>query len=188
MSTLFQGLVLGSSGYALYKVTPDMPYAYAAFGILLGHSMVGLAKSVKCSDFTINAFALTSLLAEILPLPLINMQLYSASSTSKELALCHGLSAIIPLMLSLMSRCGDRAAARTNQKLIDLTILGNVMSLLFLAVNERNYWFGSIALTAFATKFALSNLECDIVTNQNSAMMGNTILSVLALRSITKGF
>lgn len=157
MDTIFNGLMLGTSGYAMYTINPaEQPFAFSACVVGFWHGCVGLytrfldsncGEDGKCTN---RLKRLTTSCVEIITVPLINMDLYKNSQQSNALALGHGLF-IIPLAfdMSLKVFAGEGEEGESTAILIDLTVLGNIVSLLFLAINESNTPAALMALSAF---------------------------------------
>lgn len=157
MDTIFNGLILGTSGYAMCMIKPaEQPFAFSACVVGFCHGCVGLytrfvgnscSSEGKCTN---SMKRLTTSCVEIISVPLVNMDLYHCSQQSSALALGHGLF-IIPLAfdLSLKLFSADGDEGESTAVLIDLTVLGNIVSLLFLAINESNTPAGLMALSAF---------------------------------------
>ncbi|XP_016971791.1 uncharacterized protein LOC108039339 [Drosophila rhopaloa] len=152
MDALFNSLLVVSSGYGLYTLHPlDTPYAYATAALSLVHGLLGVVRAASNDDDECNRVRLiTSGIMEIVPLPLTNIELYLKSS-NPSLAMAHGCF-VVPLVYDLMAKLGDNEDTST-ETLKELTLLGNVVSLLFLGVNQSNNLYGGMAAIAFGARY-----------------------------------
>ncbi|KAI8121680.1 hypothetical protein CVS40_7359 [Lucilia cuprina] len=160
LDTVFNGLLIGTTGYSMFAVNPaEHPFAFTASFVGFCHGCTGIytrffdsscgaeGSEGKCTN---RVKKLTSSCMEIITVPLANMDLYRSSKQSSALALGHGLF-IIPLAFDLTFKFfateGDEGESTAILK--DLTVLGNIVSLLFFAVNENNLPAGIMSLSAF---------------------------------------
>ncbi|XP_017110063.2 uncharacterized protein [Drosophila bipectinata] len=152
MDALLNSLLVVSSGYALYTLRPsETPYGYAAAALSLVHGLLGVARAASNNDDECKRLRLiTSGIMEIVPLPLTNIELY-LRSTNPSLALAHGCF-VVPLVYDLMAKMGDNEDTST-ETLKELTLLGNVVSMLFLGVNQSSNMYGGMAAIAFAARY-----------------------------------
>ncbi|XP_017065789.1 uncharacterized protein LOC108104315 [Drosophila eugracilis] len=152
MDALFNSLLVVSSGYAMYTLHPlETPYGYGTAALSLVHGILGVLRAAKNDDDECNRMRLiTSGIMEIVPLPLTNIQLYLRSN-NPSLALAHGCF-VVPLIYDLIAKMGDNEDIST-ETLKELTLLGNVVSLLFLGVNQSKYLYGGLAAVAFAARY-----------------------------------
>ncbi|KAM7349302.1 uncharacterized protein ACRADG_008305 [Cochliomyia hominivorax] len=184
MDALFNGLLVGTSGYAMYVVKPsEHPIAFTAAAVGFCHGCAGIytrfidsscdseGSEGKCTN---NFKKLTSNCMEIVTVPLVNMDLYGSSDQSNALALGHGLF-IIPLAFDMTFKFfgtegdGDESTAI----LKDLTVLGNIVSLLFFAVNESNFAAGIMSFAAFFSYSGSMVMEYMLRgTEENSCLAG----------------
>lgn len=184
------GLLLGSSGYGLYRIPPaESPYAFTACAVGFTHSLIGLWRGkCTCPEPSITAASaaqdqqtgqtgaeggsggsggsgarlqdIVSCCLDVVVVPLLNIEFYLRSEQSNPLAMGHGLF-LVPLMFDICHKLYDSNASDdlSTQALKELTILGNLVSLLFLSANESNGIYGVIAIEAFAAKYCALILE-----------------------------
>uniref|UniRef100_A0A1B0BPG2 Uncharacterized protein n=1 Tax=Glossina palpalis gambiensis TaxID=67801 RepID=A0A1B0BPG2_9MUSC len=191
VDAVFSGILLGTTGYAMVSVSPiERPYAYTACTVGFCHALAGLVKSlVSKKNFTKRIKRLTCSCLEIMTVPLINIELYLKSEQSSPLALGHGLF-IVPLAFDVITKVapneeGDEIATQT---LKDLTILGNIISLLFLAANENISVYGLMALAAFTAKYGailMDNLLTS--TGEGTSLIAYAILLGLVPMALRSG-
>ncbi|XP_043660175.1 uncharacterized protein LOC122624600 [Drosophila teissieri] len=151
MDALFNSLLVVSSGYAMYTLHPlETPYGYATAALSLVHGILGMVRAASNDDDECNRVRLiTSGIMEIVPLPLTNIELY-LKSTNPSLALAHTCF-VVPLVYDMMAKWADTEDTST-ETLKELTLLGNVVSLLFLGVNQSSNLYGGLAAIAFAAR------------------------------------
>ncbi|XP_036318886.1 uncharacterized protein LOC118733553 [Rhagoletis pomonella] len=190
LSMVFNGLLVGASGLALYSIQPaEHPYAFSACAFGLCHGLLGIIHAYKKGDEGDRCNKIREIstsVMEIIQLPLINIELYLASSETSALALGHALF-IIPLAFDLIAKLlteeGDDSNTNT---LKDLTILGNIVSLTFLAVNESNHTYICMAITAFLTKYGATLLDSYWEgTLENTVLTGYSLFTFLANYALT---
>uniref|UniRef100_A0A1A9UZ95 Uncharacterized protein n=1 Tax=Glossina austeni TaxID=7395 RepID=A0A1A9UZ95_GLOAU len=191
VDAVFSGILLGTTGYAMISVSPaERPYAFTACTVGFCHAIAGLAKSlVSHKNVTKRVKRLTCSCLEIMTVPMINIELYLKSEQSNPLALGHGLF-IVPLAFDVITKVaqneeGNEIAAQT---LKDLTILGNIISLLFLAANENISVYGLMALTAFTAKYGailMDNLLSS--TGEGTSLIAYAILLGLVPMALRSG-
>ncbi|XP_064555678.1 uncharacterized protein LOC135440443 [Drosophila montana] len=152
MDALFNSLLVVSSGYAMYTLHPTQtPYGYAAAAVSLVHGLLGVMRAANNDDDECNRLRqITSGIMELVPLPLTNIELYLKSS-SPHLAMAHGCF-LVPLAFDVVSKWRD-IEDNSTVTLKDLTLLGNVVSLLFLGVNQSSNVYGGMAAIAFAARY-----------------------------------
>lgn len=175
------GLLLGSSGYGLYRISPtENPFAFSACAVGFAHSLVGFWQG-KCMCPEPNSGQggheqgqqqgegesagsrmqdIFSSCLDVVIVPLLNIEFYKRSEQSNPLAMGHGLF-IVPLVFEICHKLFNSSAPEdvSNQALKELTILGNLVSLLFLSANDSNGVYGVIAIEAFAAKYCAVMLE-----------------------------
>ncbi|XP_067636999.1 uncharacterized protein [Eurosta solidaginis] len=190
LSMVFNGLLVGASGFALYSIQPaEHPYAFSACAFGLCHGLLGIIHAYKKGDEGDSCNKIREISTscmEIVQLPLINIELYLASSNTSALALGHGLF-VIPLAFDLIAKLFTEEGDDSNTNTLkDLTILGNIVSLTFLAVNESNYTYVSMAITAFLTKYGAILLDSYWEgALENTVLLGYSIFTMLANNAIT---
>ncbi|KAH8276750.1 hypothetical protein KR044_008143, partial [Drosophila immigrans] len=152
MDALFNSLLVVSSGYAMYTLHPlQTPYGYAAATLSLVHGLVGVVRAASSDDDECNRLRqITSGVMELVPLPLANIELYLKSS-SPQLAMAHGCF-VVPLAFDVVAKWRD-VEDNSTATLKDLTLLGNIVSLLFLGVNQSSNVYGGMAAIAFAARY-----------------------------------
>lgn len=154
MDALFNSLLVVSSGYAMYTLQPlQTPYGYAAAALSLVHGLVGVvrASSNGNDDDECNRLRqITSGIMELVPLPLTNIEVY-LNSSSPHLAAAHACF-LVPLAFDVVAKWRD-VEDNSTVTLKDLTLLGNVVSLLFLGVNQSSNVYGGMAAIAFAARY-----------------------------------
>ncbi|XP_037828140.1 uncharacterized protein LOC119616066 [Lucilia sericata] len=199
LDTVFNGLLIGTSGYAMFAVNPvDHPFAFAACAVGFCHGCTGIytrffdsscgaeGSEGKCRN---RVKKLTSSCMEIITVPLANMDLYRSSQQTNALALGHGLF-IIPLAFDLtlkyLATEGDEGESTAILK--DLTVLGNIVSLLFFAVNENNLPAGLMALSAFFSYSGSMVMEYMLNgTEENSSLAGYALFFAFMPSALSAG-
>lgn len=158
MDALFNSLLVVSSGYAIYTLHPmETPYGYATAALSLVHGILGMVRAASNDDDECNRVRLiTSGIMEIVPLPLTNMEVY-LKSTNPGLALAHTCF-VVPLVYDMLAKVVDTEDTVT-ETLKELTLLGNVVSMLFLGVNESNNMYGILAAIAFGARYGSAFLD-----------------------------
>ncbi|XP_023169270.1 uncharacterized protein LOC111598309 [Drosophila hydei] len=161
VSGVLNAVLCGVTGYGLYAMPPQAhPFAFSACLIGFCHGLLGLIDMFVGSDGTKTGKETTNAIMEIVPLPLVNIELFFGGE-SNNIALGHGLF-IVPMAISvlvgLIKGEGDDADEAV-ETLKLLTILGNITSLCYLAINEGSYIMGGMAFLAFLTKIGSEFLE-----------------------------
>lgn len=188
---LLNGLLLGSSGYGLYRVSPtENPFAFSACAVGFAHSLVGFWQGkCMCPESSLGQGGneqgqqqgqqgqqqgqqqaegegggsrvqdVLSSCLDVVIVPLLNIEFYQRSEQSNPLAMGHGLF-IVPLVFEICHKLYNTGSEDVStQALKELTILGNLVSLLFLSANDSNGVYGVIAIEAFAAKYCALMLE-----------------------------
>lgn len=192
MGVTGNSLLLGASGYAMYTVKLDYPYAFGACAVFGCHALCGIAYSVQEGEGGDQKIQdIVKKIANILPLPLINTELLLQSSSS-ILALGHGLC-IVPLTIVAAQKAIDGGGGEEgdeNTSTLELmTYMGNVMALNYLAINEENSIYGAMVGTALIFYFAPELTE-DAEVKKLLISLGESILSgltSLAVEAFGKG-
>ncbi|XP_001355655.1 uncharacterized protein [Drosophila pseudoobscura] len=153
-------LLCGATGFGFYQIGPqEHPYAFTACVVGFCHGLLGLVATVSGDENTTKANDATNALMEIVPLPLVNVDLFMGAD-SNNLALGHGLF-IVPLAVSVI--IGWAKDNDENGSVIDalktLTVLGNITSMVYLALNESSWNLGGMAFLAFMAKFGAAFFE-----------------------------
>ncbi|ALC43288.1 CG14269 [Drosophila busckii] len=154
IDAIFNVALLGACGYGFYALTPaDNPYAYTAVAFCFVHALLMLVRSFtddeEQEDCT-RSLAVSTSIADVLPLPLANIEFYSKSSQPGP-ALVHGMSVILLLYDTMGNLGGDYDSATDTVK--DLSVLGNVASAVYCGFNEENYFHVGIGVAAAVARF-----------------------------------
>lgn len=199
LDTVFNGLLLGTTGYSMFSLNPiEHPFAFTASAVGFLHGCAGLytrflasscgteSSESKCLN---NFKKLTTNCMEIITVPLINMDLYRSSAQSNALALGHGLF-IIPLAFDMTFKFvaaeGDEEESLAVLK--DLTVLGNIVSMLFFSVNESNFAAGMMSLAAFFSYSGSMMMEYTFKgTEENSCLAGYAVIFAFLTQSLLAG-
>ncbi|EDW82743.1 uncharacterized protein Dwil_GK10152 [Drosophila willistoni] len=185
MDALFNSLLVVSSGYAMYTLHPlQTPYGYTAAGISLMHGLLGVMRAIKNDEGECNGLRLiTSGIMDIVPLPLTNIELYLRSS-SPHLALAHACF-VVPLVYDIAAKVTDSEDTST-ETLKELTMLGNVVSMLFLGVNQSSNMYGSMAALAFGARYGPVLLDHYVDgLGANFNLLANSMFIVLMAMTLT---
>ncbi|XP_023175346.2 uncharacterized protein LOC111602503 [Drosophila hydei] len=90
---------------------------------------------------------------ELVPLPLVNMELYAHSLGVGPVVLAHGIF-VVPLLLDLYcSMVNHRKDCEWTESARNLSMLGNIVSLGFLSVREKNFIYMRMTLTMLVIRF-----------------------------------
>ncbi|KAH8343201.1 uncharacterized protein [Drosophila kikkawai] len=157
MMCAYNGLLCAATGFGLIKIGPsEHPYAFAACVIGFARGVINLVTTlVNEDDETLRELSwIVGHVMDVVPLPLINVSLY-LKAESNNIALAHGLF-LLPLgvtwLLRKLRNEGDFEEFGTVPTLKILTILGNITSLVFLAINDSSWILGGMAALAFMTE------------------------------------
>lgn len=201
VDAIFNSLLVGSSGYALSLVAPaEHPFIFTACAVGLCHGILGLygnivegssnsqraADAPTADDSAMCQFQnLTQTCVDIVTVPLINIDLYMQSQQSSALALGHGLF-VVPLVFDLSFKIFDSEGdGNATETLKELTILGNIVSLVFLSVNENNLTYGLMAMSALLAQFGSNAMENILRgSGANIALMGYSLMFSLIPEAI----
>ncbi|XP_068141361.1 uncharacterized protein [Drosophila tropicalis] len=154
VSGLLNAILCGASGYGCFMIKPgEHPYAFTGCVVGLCHGLLGLVNCFSDDSNVNNAKEKSTCFMEIVPLPLINVDLYFGSA-SNNLALGHGLF-IVPMAVSALLGLfkDEEGQGEAVETLKTLTILGNITALLYLAINDGSWKLGGMAFLAFMAKF-----------------------------------
>ncbi|XP_026846536.1 uncharacterized protein LOC113566196 [Drosophila persimilis] len=134
---LFNSLLVVSCGCALYTFDPvRTPYAYGAAVLCLFHGLLGVLRAAFNADDDCNRLSVISAgVMEIAPLNLVSIELHLKSS-HPTLAVAHSYF-MVPLALDMMAKMSGTKDVFTD-KLKQLTVLANLASLLYLAIDSSN--------------------------------------------------
>ncbi|ALC48750.1 CG16782 [Drosophila busckii] len=156
-------LLCGATGYGCYTVGVAHPYAFSACVIGLCHGLVGLIDCLTSDENAKKCKDMTTALMEIVPLPLVNVELFFGGE-SNNIGLGHGLF-IVPLAIScLVALCKNSGeeVSEAYDTIKLMTILGNITSLCYLAVNESSWLLGGMAFLAFMAKYGAEFCESEV--------------------------
>lgn len=153
----YNSLLLVTSGLTASKMTfACQPFACCACMVGGAVAVLGLLRVLfarKPEDLRMLRDINRGVL-ELLPLPLVNMELYGLSQGSfSPLVLGHCVS-ILPLLLDLnCSLFRQRKNCDLSETLRDVTMLGNIISLGYLAYQECNMIYTRMSVVMFAVKY-----------------------------------
>ncbi|KAM8717101.1 hypothetical protein ACLKA7_003899 [Drosophila subpalustris] len=155
---VYNSLLLLTSGLAARKISLQKhPYAFSACVVGGAVAVLGLIRVIFGDDRDPQQFQIlrdvSHSVMEMVPLPLVNMELYIVSHGVGPLALGHGIF-VLPLLLDL--RCSivkDRKNCDFTETLRDLLVLGNIVSLGYLSVREGNFLYMRMAITMGMVKY-----------------------------------
>ncbi|EDW05006.1 GH10086 [Drosophila grimshawi] len=156
---IYNGLLLTTSGLAMRHLSLErQTFAFVACLVGGAAALVGLCRALFGSSTTITgrsrARDVCQGMLELVPLPLINMQLYEHRLGLGNVVLAHGILLLPPLLLDL--RCSlvkERKNCDLTETLRDLSMLGNIVSLLFLAAREHNFLYMRMGLVMLLVKY-----------------------------------
>ncbi|EDV99832.1 uncharacterized protein LOC6565070 [Drosophila grimshawi] len=158
-------VLCGVTGYGFYAMGPsEHPYAFSACVIGFCHGLFGLVDSFSGNETSKSAKETSNSILEIVPLPLVNIELFFGGDAN-NIALGHGLFIVpmaICILVGLIQGKGDGEGDEVIETLKLLTILGNITSLSYLAVNEGSWLMGAMAFLSFMTKYGSEYLETQI--------------------------
>ncbi|KAH8416787.1 hypothetical protein KR222_004549 [Zaprionus bogoriensis] len=161
VSGVLNALLCGVTGYGFYAIAPqEHPYAFSACVIGFCHGLLGLVECLTGDENVKSAKETTTAIVEIIPLPLVNIDLFFGGD-SNNIALGHGLF-IVPMAISLIvafCKGGEGESDDAYETLKMMTILGNITSLCFLAVNDGSMVKGTMAFLAFMAKYGAEFCE-----------------------------
>ncbi|ALC38962.1 CG14537 [Drosophila busckii] len=150
-------LLLGSTWTAKKLTVEAYPYAFSACVVGGAAALVGILHVLLANEYDVDELRqyqeLRKGMLELMPLPLVNMQLYMLSQGMGTLVMAHA-SFVLPLAMDI---CCSLAWRRKNcyisETLRDLCMLGNILSLGFLAFKERNSIYLRLMLTMASIKY-----------------------------------
>lgn len=156
---IYNSLLLLTSGLAARKITLQKhPFAFSACVVGGTVAVLGLLRVIFGDDSDAEQFQILRDVSygvlEIVPLPLVNIELYSLSHGVGVLSMAHGIF-VLPLVLDLgCSIVKDRKNCEFSDTLRDLLVLGNIISLGYLSVRQSNFLYMRLALTMGVVKYA----------------------------------
>ncbi|EDW11250.1 uncharacterized protein LOC6575804 [Drosophila mojavensis] len=164
---IFNAVLLTTSGLAARKLSLEQqPFAMvacviggvaAALGLLrvaFGSAGEGPYRRYRGNEREFRMLRNVSQgVLELIPLPLVNMELYAHSLGLGPLALAHGIF-VVPLLLDLYcSMVKQRKDCDLTESLRDLSMLGNIISIGFLSVKESNFIYMRMTLIMLVIRF-----------------------------------
>ncbi|KAH8287300.1 hypothetical protein KR054_005541 [Drosophila jambulina] len=160
-------VLCGATGFGFIKIgsPAEHPYAFCACLIGFCHGLAGLLSSLVENDAVKKVQEVTTGVMEIIPLPLVNVDLYLPAE-SNNIALAHGMFVIplgVSVILGLIQGKGEGEDLGTVDTLKILTVLGNVTSLAYLAMNDNSWSLAGMAFLAFMAKFGAEFSEANVV-------------------------
>lgn len=152
-ATLAYLILCGTSGWALRCTSVEAPWTIGTFSFLLGHGLIGVIRfgHPESSKKIAKLYSKTLYIAEYLPIPLINVEFYLREGMGEHLAYAHLTCAVIPLITHFVMDKPDRV--------VDVIIVGNVATLIYLSVTREKYWLGALAALALINQFGIKYLS-----------------------------
>ncbi|EDW52044.1 uncharacterized protein LOC6611583 [Drosophila sechellia] len=156
---VYNGLLLASAVCTGRKMQSEQhPFAMVACVVVGFSAVFGLLRVIFASGQPEECQQLrdiTSGVLELAPLPLANMDFYMQSTGLSPIALGHAFF-VLPLFCDLgCSLAKDRRDCAFSDSLRNLTILGNIVSLGFLAYVERNFLYLRMVLVMIVVKYGV---------------------------------
>ncbi|XP_017152585.1 uncharacterized protein LOC108162379 [Drosophila miranda] len=155
---LYNSLLLTTALRAVQNLRPEEhPCAYAACAVGAVVAGLGLLRVIFASGQPHECQKLRDVCHGCLvlaPLPLVNMELYTLSTGLTSAVTLGHACFVLPLSLDLCcSLFKDREDCHTSDSLRNLTILGNIVSLGFLGMMERNFAYIRMMLVMVAVQY-----------------------------------
>ncbi|XP_037937404.1 uncharacterized protein LOC119670999 [Teleopsis dalmanni] len=185
LNAVLSVVLTGASGYGLYAIKPDKePYAFTACVITFCHGLVSFAKNVLDGDAGETAKSagnVTTPTMQIVPVPLIDIELFLPSEPTNNLGWGH-FSYVIPLALTaLYQKWKDEADDENKdiQNLWDLTVYGGILSLIYYSVQENNNITLALSLIAWGTYVLPKQIEDELVEEsmETSTLVGQSTIA-----------
>ncbi|XP_017060373.1 uncharacterized protein LOC108100817 [Drosophila ficusphila] len=156
---IYNGLLLSSAVFSGRKMHPEEhPFALAACVVVGVSAVCGLLRAIFASGQPEECRKLRDIthgVLELVPLPLANMDLYMQSTGMSAIALGHAFF-VLPLICDLgCSLAKNRRDCSFSDSLKDLTVLGNIVSLGFLAFVERNFRYFRMMMVMIVVKYGV---------------------------------
>eukprot|EP00099_Drosophila_melanogaster_P017521 NP_608385.1 uncharacterized protein Dmel_CG12679 [Drosophila melanogaster] len=173
--------------YTMTSLTPaDHPYAFLAASFSLVHGVLGVVRSFANEpDECGRTFMISAIILEVIPLPLANIEFYLVSDQS-GVALVHGLS-LIPLFYDMIGKISEDWDSST-ETLMDLALLGNIGSTLYLAIKDGNHIYFGVAATALLARYGGAIVDsCNEGLSNVVETLGNTGILALMTYALTEG-
>ncbi|XP_037961182.1 uncharacterized protein LOC119690237 [Teleopsis dalmanni] len=150
-------ILIGVAGYGIYHLkAAEVPFAYSACAYGLCHGIIDLVSYLKQEcNFCQKIKEMSGSIMRLMPISMVNIEFYLKSEESKSLAFCHAFF-VVPLIFEVLVSffAEDEREISSADTLKDLTILGNIISLIFLSLNERNVLYGVIAMIEIVTNYS----------------------------------
>lgn len=156
---IYNGVLLGTSVMSARKMDLEQhPFALAVCVVGGVTAIVGLLRVLFASGQPEECRKMRDVthgVLELVPLPLANMNLYLKSTGWSPIALAHSFF-IIPLICD-MGCClaKERRDCEMSDSLKNLTVLGNIVSLGFLAFVERNSLYLRMMMVMVVVKYGM---------------------------------
>ncbi|XP_016979011.1 uncharacterized protein LOC108044488 [Drosophila rhopaloa] len=156
---VYNGLLLTTAVFSGRKMQPEEhPFALAACVVVGFSAVFGLLRVIFASGQPEECRKLRDIthgVLELVPLPLANMDLYMQSTGLSAIALGHAFF-VLPLFCDLgCSLAKNRRDCAFSDSLKNLTVLGNIVSLGFLAFVERNFLYLRMMLVMIVVKYGV---------------------------------
>ncbi|KAH8237607.1 hypothetical protein KR038_002512 [Drosophila bunnanda] len=168
VTCVLNAVLCGASGYCLIKVALSAhPWAFSACVIGFCHGLTGLVDALTDNENVTKVHRVTTRIMEIIPLPLFNVDLF-LNSENNNIALAHGIFLVplgVSVLLAMFKNEGESEDFGTLDTLKILTILGNITSLVFLAINDSSWTEGGMAFLAFMAKFGAEFIQDRVADN-----------------------
>ncbi|KAH8377382.1 hypothetical protein KR093_005177 [Drosophila rubida] len=182
---IYNSLLLCTSGLTARKLSlMKHPFAFSACVVGGAVAVLGLLRAVFGSDCDPSQFQMLRDVShgalELVPLPLVNIELYMSSLGMRPLVFIHGIF-VLPLVLDL--RCSvmkDRKNCWITETMRDLLVLGNIVSISYLGLREGNSVYIRMALTMTLVKYTpllLDNVQED--TSEDMLVYGSALFFYL---------
>ncbi|XP_022226745.2 uncharacterized protein LOC111076969 [Drosophila obscura] len=155
---LYNSLLLCTALRVVQHLKPEeYPFAYAAGAVGVAVAGLGLLRVIFASGQPTECRRLRDIshgFLELAPLPLVNMDLYMQSTGMMSAVTLGHACFVLPLSFDLCcSLFKGRHDCDTGDSLRNLTILGNIVSLGFLGMMERNFFYIRMMLVMIAVRY-----------------------------------
>ncbi|XP_062142341.1 uncharacterized protein LOC133850302 [Drosophila sulfurigaster albostrigata] len=155
---IYNSLLLLTSGLTARKLSMlKHPFAFGACVVGGAVAVLGLLRGFYGNDRDPEQFQMLRDVShgvlELVPLPLVNMELYTIRLGVGPLVIGHGIF-VLPLLIDLhCSVVKERKNCWLAETLRDLLLLGNIVSLGYLAVRESSSLYMRMAFTMVVIKY-----------------------------------
>lgn len=180
-SVLAHLILCGTSGWALKTTGTSYPWALGTFALLFGHGAVGMVRYglENPDEKIVKAFDTSLVTAESIALPLVNVDVYLENNMRKEIAYAHAASAAVPV--------GMQVASENNDRVIDLIVLGNIASLVFVAVSKEHAWAAGLAAVTTMNHFMLTRISENLdVSRADLIAIGLSLFNIFAVQCLAE--